>query len=1409
MPFLKGVKITLGKALDSVTRFFDEDENGKASTYEVLNKVSTILTPASLKGTGLNPKESKPLSSVGASGAGPAQALVTKGVKELAIKPMLRAGATVATSIVKPKGGLAANTRNRDLFGQGYTGEEPGQVLSLQEQIKRSKAGLGDLGKVTGFLQKKAGINPAVSTVPLLALVTLSDLFPESPLKAAKALKSGKVLSKIAAGGDEALQIAKVLEEGGDVLKADPTVIKTIADAVSEETGLKPFQNVLEGTPVPEKTGQDVLNDFKNKIKYAIEDKTPKQTITGILTNQKDKLEKTFLNKYVAFDRLEKNVLKQAGVKRKGLSLSEAAEQFAGVAGKQQLAVRDFETKVVEPIKDVYENFNEYLALRRVFSRLESGRKEARVAGYTREQVLDGLKALRDNVGPETFGRIEGSANAFQEEAKKSLRLLQQAGIISGESVQAIEQSADFYAPFRVMEHVGDSVEEAAKTGANFKVSKDSVLQALKGIDDEAFELFDPTSTMSGKLIRVIAVAEKNKIMQRVGDLTKLDPDGTFIKKIVGADELIERQELKKALALSKPLRDGLEKMTKKLEKGLKLLLKEKNSLEKAGYKASQKAMDARPIAADITRPKSSVTIKRTSEWVKENAPKSFDELKNTYAIKGLLKNEYSSFDRLINETLEGGWDILTQVGIPESTAKSIAEQIFKKPTRFPATVEATQTFAIPSSQQVKELVNALITKQDAVVSRFAKSIDLREDKISNIIPELDGLRRGFQNIKNVRKAEFTELRSLINAENVARLAAKKDGKEIISYYEKGKKVFVAVNDDVAQAVAGFNQAQMNMFSRALDIGRKPFRFGAITGSAAYQVANILFADIPRNVIMNKFYGLRPEQLVQFPIDMVRGLYASMTMSLPSMTPNQLAREFLESGAANSTVARVLNPEAFIKANKTSLIKSFPKRFVTRTGNAISQISDIVESTSKLAGFQAGKRAAAKGRTTMEEVVKEVRRYAGSPDFGRGGTSSRDMSLIFMFFNARLQGTSADLSRLIPVAFDQGSKVPRLKGESLQAWAKLTAGVGVPTLALAAYNFKPENRADFEAIPQYERDNYFMIPKSLLYGKEDPRAYFTDEEGQKIRDYWKIQKREVVKLFAGLIESGYQFAIDKDPKLAGKFAAEFVEGISPINIEGKNLKERALSVVGSSNPIIKIPAETLYGISSFTKRKIIPEYIDGVRTADLMLSHPEQVYKESTPEVYVSIGKTLGMSPLIVENVINNFTGGLAGNFTFDPSITGSRENKNQGSLFRRFNRSPYTESTKDEKKTLDQVQEVTGNEATEDLLAARKVKDVWGLMQKAKSADEVLPLLQDLNDDEKEKLRNLIEREALGLNYTDREVKNLSSNEEKAEFVFMNLQTFSTAAQAEKFFSDMARLEIMTDGVKEELKKLMIESAE
>lgn len=465
-----------------------------------------------------------------------------------------------------------------------------------------------------------------------------------------------------------------------------------------------------------------------------------------------------------------------------------------------------------------------------------------------------------------------------------------------------------------------------------------------------------------------------------------------------------------------------------------------------------------------------------------------------------------------------------------------------------------------------------------------------------------------------------------------------KPGFEVIHYFKDGKRMAMEVEKDVAKALGQMSPAEIGLTQKVLSLGAKPLRIGATTANVAFQPVNALFADLPAAALLSK-YGIKgPIDALRFPLDWMQGFFSSLRSNFGS--PDQLFKDWMASGAANTSIQRSLTPEAF----KRSL--SIPEKTVAgRTAATARKLSPItnfakfanaIEEGTKLTGFKRGLRfeglnmreieklSPVKQQEALQSLVSEVRNYAGSPDFSRSG-SMKNLNLLFMFFNARTQGAVRGLKRLSGVA---GGK------EALGAWTRYSSVIGVPTTALMLYNMSPEHRDDYMAIPQYERDNYFMIPNG--------KTFVDDSTGQTVRDYWRIPKREEVKLFANMIESGIMSATTHASDAVMNFAQSFLENISPINIEGNGAAERAQSVVGSLNPLLKVPLEQTFNTDTFRKAPIVSDKYSSPddRTLEFTATTPEELKSLAGYGASIFGKDSVFASPLRLGSMIQGLTAG-------------------------------------------------------------------------------------------------------------------------------------------------------------------------
>lgn len=564
-------------------------------------------------------------------------------------------------------------------------------------------------------------------------------------------------------------------------------------------------------------------------------------------------------------------------------------------------------------------------------------------------------------------------------------------------------------------------------------------------------------------------------------------------------------------------------------------------------------------------------------------------------------------------------------------------------------------------------------------LAKKIKGIDSEDFQLGNILQASAEqiVRSRILAEKNLKMLELDKLADLDpKGELIQRVTDKPrpdQGKEFVRFLKDGKEQILEVDTVVADAVQGLNPKQAGLITKVMMFTRKPLQIGATSANASFQAVNLFFADLPRQALVSR-YGLRNvKDVYQFPMDWGYSIFSSIKGNFGR--PNQLYMDWLRSGAANSTIQRELTPESFRPT--LGIAKPGVKNLGRSVLDSVAKFSNAIEETSKILGLKRGmaiegvaKMSVTERKAAMEKIAAEVRNYSGSPDFARKGSETRDLNLLFMFFNARLQGVASDVTRL---GGRTGTK------EATAAWVRLGTGVALPATLLAIVNSLPENKEDYEKIPEWEKSNYFMIPRSSYFKNEDT--------GEEIRDYWRIPKRGVVQLIGNTAESAFQFGLQRKPKAAQTWAVDMVENLSPLNVEGRNMGERVESIFGSTNPALKLPAEILMNRDTFRHRNIVPEY--------MRKAAPAEQYRESTPRGYRMAGKILGVSPLQLEHAVEGATGSAASQFSIRPQQEG-RSVLGRFPLTRRFVRSGST-------ATDDDVTQEQTDLATKQLLRRRE----------------------------------------------------------------------------------------------------------
>lgn len=619
-------------------------------------------------------------------------------------------------------------------------------------------------------------------------------------------------------------------------------------------------------------------------------------------------------------------------------------------------------------------------------------------------------------------------------------------------------------------------------------------------------------------------------------------------------------------------------------------------------------------------------------------------------------------------------------------------------------------------------------------------------------------------------------------------------GWEIVSYMKNGAVNHLAVSPEVAKAVKNMDYQQLNLINRVMAATANPLRAGATGLNLAFQVVN-QFKDLGRLGLVSK-YGLRSiSDLVMFPLD-VASAAASSWKSNVFGSPDELMMEYLRSGASRSTIASQLSPDTFTRfaqqkdqSGAAKLLGVPVRTFIDTT----SKIGNAIEETAKLAGFKRGLRienldklSPAAREEAIQRIAYEVRNYAGSPDFSKHGTIGRELNVLFMFLNARIQGTAADLRRLTG---GTGTK------EGWEAALKLAGGIGTLATYVWYNNHQPDNIEDYNSRPLTERNNYFLIPR---YNKAGQPMYYINEDGEKVREYWRYPKAEVIGQVANITEGALDFFAKKDPKAALNAGTAVLESLSPVSISGRNLDERFESILSGLNPILKAPIEYSTNRNLFGHRDIVPRR--------LQQASPELQYRETTAPAFITAAQAMPefmpekmRSPLQLQQLVSNFTGGLLTQF-MRPELEG-RDPLSSNPVLGRFFSAPYLDKEEDwneikKYQTMQADKSITRDRAIDSFI---KNSDRMPIPDRMEALRQII--IADPEKNTRALLDNLKDKNA-GTTEMDRVVRNLTPNL-RAQYLEGRRSKLPDQQSQAQFYMQMYQRGVLTPETVAEIAKL------
>jgi hypothetical protein len=427
-----------------------------------------------------------------------------------------------------------------------------------------------------------------------------------------------------------------------------------------------------------------------------------------------------------------------------------------------------------------------------------------------------------------------------------------------------------------------------------------------------------------------------------------------------------------------------------------------------------------------------------------------------------------------------------------------------------------------------------------------------------------------------------------------------------IVVYEKGQRTLYEVAPEVAAVFKGLDQESMNFFLRVMQQPASFLRAGAVL-SPEFMARNPLRDQFMAFVTSGG--GLKP--LVGF---------AKGISSLAKKDAHYEA--WLKSGGPGSTLVAMDRKYLQHELAKLQGTGGRMDRAINVAKSPIEQLrvlSELGENATRLGEFK----RVTKGAVDVETLQKGA--FASKEitlDFARIGAKMKAMNAITAFFNASIQGTD---------------RVARAMKDNPKATsAAIGAGITLPSVLLWAAN---RNDRRYQELPDWQKDLFWIIPTdkwedATAEDAEGVPDYLVREENGKTQinkgPIYRVPKPfELGVIFGSGAERSLEAIVGDDPEAMDGFLMTMAEGMLP-----------------SFVPTGAVPVIESYSNKSiFSGGPIIPGPLEN--------QLPEYQYKPYTTETAKALGKFIAAmpnlkqskaaSPVIIENYIRAWTGGLGG----------------------------------------------------------------------------------------------------------------------------------------------------------------------
>lgn len=1015
---------------------------------------------------------------------------------------------------------------------------------------------------------------------------------------------------------------------GTEAIKAAAPVIKDVGSKfmAKVEKAAQPTQSGLVGN-----TAVDKITNLAGGVKPTIKQRVAQDVLQTVQDVQG--LKAKFVDRYSALKRIQDRILTTKG----GGQIKQDEKIYNNVRVLDSISDNTAEVKLnglmdkLDGFKDIEKDYKAFITNLDLIERSKLGQKTA--GGATTEQLVDNLRQLTQEAGPEKMARLNQARKVINDYHQGWLQSRVESGLISQATVDVLNKAHPNYIPHNVITDVEEQAFNALSGSLN--VPKTDIMKAVGSLKN----IQDPIDAIALRTQIASRVVEKNKLLNNLVRAQEKYNVVPGMKPLQTAERIKKRQALFEEFGA---LKDELQTIKDSVAniKDTKGVLSSKINKANARIKNMIDDFLARPdlqrdtelfneIKNEVNHAFSVTTgrsLKAEGDKVLERiSPETFDAVvefvnKNKTLSdaakfkfvddfkKGLARNGKVTFPPSIAGTpfaedistivSSGRQDIVDKLLAKYQPGKSVpAISLIKKDTKpvFDAVKQFSdgKSFAtgVNVSPEVMPKIEDIVSKYavDKNKSTLENFYDLvKFGKKNNSAYGLNGriLGQKFDIASNNRLIDEANKKLDIVLSNLESKkgtmsevwkeirdlsAIKNVGKEqTINLFRDGIKETWVVPQDLAIAIKNLDTPVMpKLFNLAVTPGNLLKRW-TTQYNLSFSLPN-LFRDKQTAAITAQGF-----------IDDMAKQFGAIPKDISKMSKDDILKLYKESGGYGASI---------FSDGEQAMLKNLKNRgIVTELSNAnplklVENINSALEQNTRLNVF---KDALARGLSPQDAALAS---RDATIDFAKMGSWMRPLNRAIPFLNARLQGFA-----------NMGAAVA--KNPEMFARMQLFTSV-YPTMLLHQYNSRFDSYKD---ISQKIKDKYWVIITGETQAKDENTG-----DTITVPQMITIPKGEGQALVSGPV--GY--FLDKldgvDKRKVSKMIADTVGAASPVEFASYgNQGNWLLSQASKFGPIGTIAAGEISNKQPYFGTSIVPES----RTA----ASPYMQFKETTPELLKMFG---------------------------------------------------------------------------------------------------------------------------------------------------------------------------------------------